>query len=287
MKEGRASQTALLVAFMRAVADLGVTSVPEFRDPIARNLLAPPWSNLLRLAAWRLPKASRQEREAAAGMMDMLSLRTVLIDSYLREALARGVRQVVILGAGLDGRAYRLRELAGADVFEVDHPATQAFKRARLGSLTPIAKSLRFVAVDFEKDSLDAALEQAGHRANEPTFFIWEGVVMYLTDAALLGTLRVVAARASRGSSIVINYATPSNRSPMMKLVLGLWSEPMIGARTPATMKAMLEGCGFELVQDSGMPEWAQRFGAQPPRPSIDLRFRMALASTRSSSADR
>ncbi len=150
MKEGRASQTALLVAFMRAVADLGVTSVPEFRDPTARHLLAPPWSSFLRLAQWRPPMGARWACEAAASMMDMVALRTVLIDSYLREALARGVRQVVILGAGLDGRAYRLQELAGADVFEVDHPATQAFKRARLGALTPTAKSLRFATANFE-----------------------------------------------------------------------------------------------------------------------------------------
>jgi methyltransferase (TIGR00027 family) len=287
MKEGRASQTASMVAFMRALADVGITSVPEFSDPTARHLLAPPWSTFLRLAERRLQRASPQARQAASLWFDVLAVRTVAIDAYLREALARGIRQVVILGAGLDGRAYRVRELADADVYEVDHPATQAFKKSRLGALIPTAKSLRFVAVDFERDSLDRALEQAGHLTGEPTLFIWEGVVMYLTDQAVRSTLRVVAARSAPGSSIVINYSVPGSRPRGLSVLLRLWREPQIGERTPDAMKALVEEAGFEVVEDSGMPEWAQRFGAQPPPPRIEHRFRIALANIRGSSAAR
>jgi methyltransferase (TIGR00027 family) len=276
-----------MVAFMRALADVGVTTVPDFHDPTARHLLASRWSIFLRLAERRLQRAAPRARQATALWIDVLALRTVVIDSYLREALARGVRQVVILGAGLDGRAYRIRELSDADVFEVDHPDTQAFKRARLGSLTPTAKQLRFVAVDFEKDSLEVALEQAGHRASEPTFFIWEGVVMYLTDQAVRSTLRVVSARSAPDSSIVINYSTPQTRPQALSLLLRLWSEPQIGERTPAAMKALVEEAGFEIVEDLGMPEWAQRFGAQPPPPRIERRFRTVLATARGSKAGR
>jgi methyltransferase (TIGR00027 family) len=282
MKAGRASQTASLVAFLRALADLGITSVPGFRDPTARHLLAPPWSRLFRFAERRMPRMPSEARQGFAVGLDQVVLRTVLIDSYLREALARGIRQVVILGAGLDGRAYRLQELEAAEVFEVDHPATQAFKKSRLGALTPTAKQLHFVTVDFEKDSLDAALEQAGHRSDEPTFFIWEGVVMYLTDAAVRGTLRVVASRSAPGSGIVINYATPGMRFRAMSVLLRVWSEPMIGLRTPDAMRALLEEAGFDAVEDTGVADWALRFGALAKQPRSALRFRMVLARPRS-----
>jgi methyltransferase (TIGR00027 family) len=282
MKAGRASQTASLVAFLRALAHLGFSSVPGFQDPTARHLLAPPWSFFLRLAERRRQRAASPTRQSASLGVDQLALRTVLIDAYLREALARGIRQVVILGAGLDGRAYRLQELAGSAVFEVDHPATQTFKKARLGALTPASERLHFVTVDFEKDSLDVALHQAGHRSDEPTFFIWEGVVMYLTDGAVRSTLEKVSARAAPGSGIVVNYATPGARSPMMNLVFGLWSEPMIGERPPDAMKALLEEAGFEAVEDSGIQEWAQRFNAQPAYPHPVTHYRVMLAHARS-----
>ncbi len=127
MKAGRASQTASMVAFMRALADAGITTVPGFRDPTARHLLAPFWSALFRLAQRRLEKASPQARPPRLALGRCAGdPHVAIIDAYLREALARGIRQVVILGAGLDGRAYRIPELAQATVFEVDHPDTQA-----------------------------------------------------------------------------------------------------------------------------------------------------------------
>ncbi|HZH14974.1 MAG TPA: SAM-dependent methyltransferase [Archangium sp.] len=285
MKAGRASQTASMVAFLRALADVGITTVPDFRDPTARHLLAGPWSTFLRLSERRLQRASPQARQAAALWADVLAVRTVAIDAYLRGALAQGVRQVVILGAGLDGRAYRVRELTEAEVFEVDHPATQSFKMSRLGSLTPVSKQLRFVAVDFERDSLDAALERAGHRTREPTFFIWEGVVMYLSEPAVRSTLRGVSARSAPGSSIVINYSTPSPRPQGLSFLLRLWNEPQIGERTPPAMQALVKEAGFDIAEDVGMPECSQRFGAQPPPPRLSQRFRLVLAKARDSQA--
>src|SRR4051812_10252637 len=129
MKEGRPSQTASMVAFFRALADIGITSATGFHDPVARHLLPMPWSQLFALA--KRGAERRPLHPALVGAQqgsDLLALRTLAIDAHFREALSLGARQLVILGAGLDGRAYRLRELADVRVFEVDHPATQAWK---------------------------------------------------------------------------------------------------------------------------------------------------------------
>src|SRR5262245_57489514 len=98
----------------------------------------------------------------------MMALRTSTIDAAVRAAVASGTRQVVILGAGFDGRAWRMQELAGIRVFEVDHPATQAAKRSHLGTLPPTMANVEFVSVDFERESLDTALARAGHDPTRP-----------------------------------------------------------------------------------------------------------------------
>ena len=100
--------------------------------------------------------------------------------------------QVVILGAGLDGRAWRMGELSESDVFEVDHPASQQDKRARAEGMAPVAQDLRYVPVDFGRDDLDRALASHGHRADVPTTWVWEGVVPYLSRAEVEATMRVV-----------------------------------------------------------------------------------------------
>src|SRR5207244_5763641 len=128
----------------------------------------------------RAGKSSRR-LEMSRVMADLMALRTSAIDAAVRDALAAGATQLVILGAGYDGRAWRMSELAGVKVFEVDHPATQGDKRAHLAELPPATGVVTFVAVDFERESLGAALDRAGHDRSSPTCWIWEGVVMYLT----------------------------------------------------------------------------------------------------------
>src|SRR6185503_17537655 len=102
----------------------------------ARHMLGPEWSRRLRRAEGRMKRGGRSALlEATRHGADMVVLRTLVIDAHVRNALALGARQLVILGAGLDGRAYRLPELADVDVFEIDHPATQSFKRDRAAQL--------------------------------------------------------------------------------------------------------------------------------------------------------
>src|SRR5215471_7727792 len=137
----------------------------------------------------------------------MMVARTVAIDRDLRNA---ATPQVVILGAGLDGRAWRMSELSSSIVFEVDHPDSQRQKRQRIVSLTLAAGEVRFVPLDFTRDNLEHALEAAGHDPMLPTAWIWEGVVMYLRRDEIESTLRIVEHRSAGGSRLIIAYHQPA-----------------------------------------------------------------------------
>src|ERR1019366_6073661 len=169
MREGKPSFTAAAVAAARGIARV---------DPLAMALVGGPLSFVMRVG--RVGKApAAVVNLATLGLVDHIEMRTLAIDAALREATEAGVRQLVVLGAGLDARAWRMPELAGTHVFEVDHPSTQAYKRARVGERSPAAKDVTFVAVDFAKDSLLDAMQGAGHDATAPTFWLWEGVTPY------------------------------------------------------------------------------------------------------------
>ena len=132
MKADRPSRTANFVALGRALADAGLSHVPDFHDPTARVFLNDRGKRSLAKVEGVVQQGKRSVRlESARVMADLIALRTATIDGAVRDAIAAGARQLVILGAGYDGRAWRLADLAGVKVFEVDHPATQADKRAR------------------------------------------------------------------------------------------------------------------------------------------------------------
>lgn len=122
--------------------------------------------------------------EFVRGCAALMAPRTVAIDDAVRE---HSSEQLVILGAGLDARAWRMVELVGTVVFEVDRPATQVNKRERLGKQTPTAAEVRFVATDFAQQGLGEALDRTGHRVDVPTTWVWEGVVPYLTFTQVTG----------------------------------------------------------------------------------------------------
>jgi len=253
MKEGQASRTAVLVCMGRAVGHKSA-QVPRFSDPTARELL--PDDARARLD--RFDPAVRP-RGLRARLYDgylrnqskLMVARTVAIDDGVR---ASGAPQLVILGAGLDGRAWRMHELRDVVVFEVDHPDTQREKRARVSRLTPASKDIRFVPVDFTRDSLDDALAKAGHDRARPTAWIWEGVIMYLTPADIERTLAIVARRSTPGSRLVANYHAPTPMRWVVGFVVRRLGEPLRSVFRPAQMTALLEKHGFAVVSDDGIP---------------------------------
>src|SRR5258706_5504472 len=260
MKAERSSRTALMVTYARAVADVGGSHVRDFHDPTARVFLSE--KGLRRLAKIEEQVSSHRETARlsfARVSADLMALRTSTIDAAVRAAVSRGNKQIVILGAGLDGRAWRMPELAGLHVFEVDHPATQGFKRLRVGALPAPIANVVFVPIDFEHDSFDAALARAGHDDAQPTCWIWEGVVMYLSPEVVRSTLASIAGRSAKGSTVIVNYHT-TMRSGLVRLVLRLLGEPVKSKWTPEEMAQALGAVGVGAIEDSGMQEWAKRF---------------------------
>ena len=260
MKAERPSRTAHFVAHGRALADAGLSHVPDFRDPTARVFLSEKGKNSLAKteAAARQPKRSISV-EMARVMADMIALRTSVIDTAVRDAITRGAAQLVILGAGYDGRAWRMPELQGIKVFEVDHPATQGEKRARVTQLPQANGIVSFVPINFEVESLATVLERAGHDRSSPTCWIWEGVVMYLRRDVMLATLGDIAKRSAPGSTLIVNYHTVHRRF-FARLMFRLIGEPQVSAWTPAEMAADLRSVGFMVRDDSSMTDWNTRF---------------------------
>ncbi|WP_067683170.1 class I SAM-dependent methyltransferase [Nocardia miyunensis] len=265
MKDTEASRTAILVCQGRAVGD-GRLAPGRFADPVAVRLLRDDERAEVELArsgsapsGWR----ARMRHEMLNATAAVLVTRTVVIDDAVREA---GNPQLVVLGAGLDARAWRMPELAGTTVFEVDHPASQGDKRERAEGLEPVAKSLTFVPVDFGRDALGPALAAAGHDPAAATTWIWEGVLPYLTATQVESTLAVVAERSAVGSRLVATYPVHNRVAVLGRRALRVYSrltggkdplehERHISAWTPEQMGTLLAGYGLTVTTDRDLHE--------------------------------
>ncbi|MDJ0783866.1 MAG: SAM-dependent methyltransferase [Desulfosarcinaceae bacterium] len=211
MHAHRPSRTAVGIAAARARESARPAGERLFHDPYAWHFLPratrfvvciPPLRWLVR---WH-------NRRTLPGMFGGLVARTRYFDDHLLACLRAGTTQVVILGAGYDARAYRFDEMRqGVGVFEVDHPATQAAKKAILTRLlNRLPSHVRYVAMDFNSDDLAERLTAHGYSARRRTLFIWEGVTMYLSAAAVDATLRSLTQQAPAGSSLIFDCFPPS-----------------------------------------------------------------------------
>ena len=208
----------------------------------------------------------------------MMVARTVAIDADLCNA---DVPQVVILGAGLDGRAWRMRELARAVVFEVDHPDSQRQKIQRVAPLTQEAREIRFVPLDFSHGDLAQALEAAGHNPHVPTAWIWEGVVMYLTRAEIESTLRTVEARSAQGSRIIVVYHQPALMLLLLAVMVRRLGEPIRTVLTQRQMRTLLDRYGFNTRWDRDLPSIGSELAAEIARATRLMRHLRIVAADR------
>lgn len=274
MRRDRPSLTASLVAAIRAL----YTALPEpYRiapDPLAAKLL-PAWLSLPARAAGLVPSAAPAVHAltgaVALGLTHNVALRTRAIDDALREGLAHGATQLVLLGAGLDSRAHRLPELEGVRVLEVDHPSTHRYKADRLANAGLSAKNTTRVAIDFERERLSDVLPAAGFDPRAPSFWIWEGVTVYLTREAIAVTLRAVGELSAPGSRLAVTYTRPGVRrghaiiEPLVPILGGLVGEPIRGMIETDALVELLRAAGFAPVSDESAAEWAHRFWPDEP----------------------
>jgi methyltransferase (TIGR00027 family) len=190
-----------------------------------------------------------------------MQVRTRLIDDVVARFIADGGRQVVLLGAGFDTRAARF---IAPRFFEIDHPSTQAKKRAIVGEPPRVT----YLPWDFEATDdgeLPGALQAVGHRPNLPTLTIWEGVTMYLTLPAIEASLRATAAWSAPGSILVMtylhraNFDQPDCRHRWMHRVVERVGEPVTTAFHPDDLKGWAAGLGFDVVADEATDDAARR----------------------------
>ncbi len=258
MQTGRPSHTARGAAAYRAIhqtLDGGVI----FSDPFAARILddetrarLDETAALPSLRPWRL----------------FIAARSRFSEDTLAACVARGVRQVVVLGAGLDTFSLRNPHAGqGVRVFEVDYPATQGWKRERLKQAgLAVPALLTFAPVDFEQQSLADGLRAAGFQADRPAFFQWLGVVPYLTREAVSLTLDFIAGVPE--SEVVFDYAEPlenypaNRRADVMEVAAraAARGEPWLSLFDPAELSKMLRNKGFGIVEDLGLAEIADRF---------------------------
>jgi methyltransferase (TIGR00027 family) len=246
MDANRPSQTAQGAALHRAAHQ--IVDIPTiFTDPLALKIVGPEAEASVRAGR------ERHTGKAASRMRAFLAARSRYTEDCFAEAFERGVRQYVVLGAGLDTFAYRNRR-SGLRVFEVDHPATQGWKRARLQSAgIAIPDALSYAPVDFERETLAQGLARAGFDFAAPAFFAWLGVVPYLSAEAIWATLGCVAHDMAAGSEIVFDYAEPSQSPALSELArrVAEIGEPLQSFFLPEDIARRLRGLGFAFIEDA------------------------------------
>jgi methyltransferase (TIGR00027 family) len=258
LEKARASRTAVGVAIRRASHQLRDSPL-VFHDPVAVPILGETYSKALKAAVTAF------DDPFSRGMRAFLVARSRYAEDNLQRAVAQGVRQYVLLGAGLDTFAYRNNH-AGLRVFEVDHPATQAWKQELLArSQIAIPASLTFVPVDFEMQSLTEQLRTQGFDPNAPAYFAWLGVVPYLTLSAFRSTVAYIAARPP-GSGVTFDYGQPRAAIPRLERIahdalaarVGQIGEPFQLFFTPLDIAGELSS--FSSIEDLGSAEMTVRY---------------------------
>lgn len=265
MQQGEPSRTALAAAMHRA-AHQKIEGGATFADPFALPIIG--------------PEARRQLDDWAASpqrrlMRLFIAARHRVADEKLRMAAGRGVRQVVIVGAGLDTTALRgLEDAPNARYFEVDHPATQAWKRERLATeQVELPHGLVFAPIDFEAESLGAGLAAAGFDAGAPAFFVWLGVVPYLSEEAIMATLDFIACVPR--TEVVFDYGNPPSQLPAAYQArqakraerVAALGEPWLSYFDSGDLAARLTALGAVDIGDLG-PAEIQRFVFGIPEPA-------------------
>jgi methyltransferase (TIGR00027 family) len=259
---GQPSLTALTAAAARAAHLIVDTEPVIFADTLAQAMLGERAEELISY------HRAHGTHPVLAGARAQVTCRSRYAEDRLADAIGRGIGQYVLLGAGLDSFAYRSPLARRVRVFEVDHPATQEYKRCvrevaegagAAGGDGGRAGRVRFVAVDFGRDSLGEALGRAGFDAEQPALVSWLGVTMYLDESAIEATVAVLGGFAP-GSEVVVDYMLPAGMrdaagqmyADLVGQAAAEWGEAWRSAFAPGAMAALLARHGFGAARDVG-----------------------------------
>jgi methyltransferase (TIGR00027 family) len=275
-----ASQTALATALMRSL-HTRIDPSPLIDDPWGERLVPEIVVEAIhqRALAASSKNAAEPSGDAKAFVDRFLRanpayasviVRTRYTEDALHAAVARGVRQYVMIGAGFDSYALRRpREAEDVEIYEIDHPATQGLKRRRLAECgVDVPPSVHFLPSDLATERLDEVLRRSPFRSREPAFFSWLGVTMYLTHEANLASLGAIAAASTTGSQLVFTYLDaamfrqgrkPATFRELQRAVSSL-GEPFLSGFDPERLAEDLRTVGFELEEDLEDGELVSRY---------------------------
>lgn len=263
MDPAKASATATGVAVARS-AHRSCDQPPwVLDDPFALQLAGPRWAEIQSASEAAFPETALRQSRASV----------VARSRYAEDRLVSGgYRQYVILAAGLDSFAWRRADLIGwLRLFEVDHPASQAWKLGRIAELDlPVRDGHVFAPVDFETTPLWEGLTRAGLDWSQPAFFSWLGVIIYLTPEAITATLNTVSG-CGTGSEIVLSYDAPDaflddTAREMVQIEarqVAATGEPYTTRMSPAQAETLIESAGLEVVEHLAPQALYDRYFAQ------------------------
>ncbi|BBO70833.1 SAM-dependent methyltransferase [Desulfosarcina alkanivorans] len=276
MNTPQPSATAIIMAFHRALEMLFPEAERVCRDPLAVKFLPPDWAGVLEDRD-RLTALMGEKAQQFPGVNGAIVSRVRFIDDVVKQALSDGMRQLVIIGAGYDSRAYRMDGIGGrVTVFELDDPATQQDKRGKLeAAIGAPLDHVRYIAMDVGRDSIKERLADNGYDADKKSLFILEGLVPYISAEALAGLLGFIAA--GRRHAVVFDYLPPSVVDGTCRWVEGRNMHREVLSHGEAfrlgfshdELDRLLRDRGFDVVENVNAPDLKTRYfhGASARRP--------------------
>lgn len=257
-----AIKSAESVAALRAAAANEACEELRCADYLAKNFLGTKYKLITSIRPQSLLK--KVVNSIAPGSYGFAIIRTRHFDNALLREINEGIEQLVLLGAGYDTRGIRYAErLKGTEVYEVDFPGTQQYKRKRLARVvTDVPSNIHYLPLDFNEEPFEAALQKAGFSTGKKTLFLWEGVSYYLPEAVVRGVLNFVS-RCAEGSSIVLDYATKAfvngDHSTHGGKQVAEWlkkiNEPFLFGLNANEVTGFISSCGLSVISDLGPEE--------------------------------
>jgi methyltransferase (TIGR00027 family) len=278
MNKDRHSRTATMAAVVRAVHTAYEKPV-VFNDPYAAKLAGPMWQMISSIRfCYRV--GTKIIYNGLDPIRRQIVARARYAEDKLELAVASGINQYVIIGAGFDSFALRRKDLSNIlSVFELDHPASQKAKQyrfKRLGFALP--EKHEFVGIDFEKEGLSEALVKSSYSRKHPAFFSWLGTVHYLSPQAVLKTLNDFAACACQGSELVLDYAdsglAAASQEKWLKKLKSFTDrrgEPIITMFEPDEFQEIVSQAGFNLIENLTPDEQASRYFKLPDGTTLPM----------------